>query len=295
MELIKLGEKTYYIKNNTNIGVYKLDDENVILIDTGNDKEAGKKILRIIGKQNWRVKMIINTHSHADHIGGNNVIQTRTDCDIYSNEIETALINNTILEPAELYGASPLSSLKNKFLYAKESNAKVINNNIGNLEIIDLKGHSYDMIGVKTDDDVIFLGDALASENTINKYHIFYLYDVKEYLNTLEKLKTLKAKKYVLSHGEVTNNPNELIKANEDKINEIINNIYKILDTSKTFEEILKEIFDMYNLNMNVSQYYLVGTSIKAYLSYLCNDDKITYEFKENKMYYKIKGDEKNA
>ena len=30
MELIKVGEKTYYIKNATNIGVYKIDEENVL-------------------------------------------------------------------------------------------------------------------------------------------------------------------------------------------------------------------------------------------------------------------------
>ena len=48
MELVKVGEKTYYIKNATNIGIYIIDDNNVYLIDTGNDKEAGKKILRII-------------------------------------------------------------------------------------------------------------------------------------------------------------------------------------------------------------------------------------------------------
>lgn len=40
MELIKLGEKTYYIKNPTNIGIYKRDEENVYLIDSGNDKDA---------------------------------------------------------------------------------------------------------------------------------------------------------------------------------------------------------------------------------------------------------------
>ena len=295
MELIKLGKKTYYIKNNTNIGVYKINDSDVILIDTGNDKEAGKKILKITEEQNWHVKMVINTHSHADHIGGNNIISSRTNCDIYSNKIETSFINNPILESAGLYGASPLFSLKNKFLYAKESKAKVIDNNINNLEIIDLKGHSYDMIGVKTDDDVIFLGDALASTNTINKYHIFYLYDLEEYLNTLEKLKTIKAKKYVLSHSEVTENIEELIKLNECKINEIINNLYKMLEIKKTYEDILKEIFDIYNLEMNINQYYLVGASIKAFLSYLYNDNKITYEFINNKMYYKIKEDENHV
>ena len=53
MELIKVGNNTYYIKNNTNIGIYKVDDKNIYLIDTGNDKDAGRKILRIIEENNW--------------------------------------------------------------------------------------------------------------------------------------------------------------------------------------------------------------------------------------------------
>ena len=46
MELIQVGDQTYYIKNSTNIGIYKIDQENVFLIDTGNDKDAGKKSRR---------------------------------------------------------------------------------------------------------------------------------------------------------------------------------------------------------------------------------------------------------
>ena len=48
MELVKVGEKTYFIKNPTNVGVYKIDENNVYLIDTGNDKDAGKKILKTV-------------------------------------------------------------------------------------------------------------------------------------------------------------------------------------------------------------------------------------------------------
>lgn len=46
MELIKVGDKTYYIKNVTNIGIYKVNENDVYIIDSGNDKEAGKKILK---------------------------------------------------------------------------------------------------------------------------------------------------------------------------------------------------------------------------------------------------------
>ena len=99
MELIKLGEKTYYIKNPTNIGVYKMDDENVYLIDSGNDKEAGKKILKIIEAEGWKVNGIISTHSNADHIGGNKVIQDRTGCKVLAHGIEKCITENPIIEP----------------------------------------------------------------------------------------------------------------------------------------------------------------------------------------------------
>ncbi len=54
-----------------------------------------------------------------------------------------------------------------------------------------------------------------------------------------------------------------------------------------TFEEILKYIFDEYNLVMNSNQYVLIGSTIKSYLSYLVDEDKLCYEFKNNKMVWK--------
>ena len=145
MELIRVGEKTYYIKNPTNIGIYKVDDENVFLIDTGNDKDAGKKILKIIEEQGWKVKGIITTHSNADHIGGNKVIQDRTNCEIYAYNIEKAFSENPILEPSFLYGGYPFKDLRNKFLLAKESKVTEIENNLPEgLEYFTLKGHFFD-------------------------------------------------------------------------------------------------------------------------------------------------------
>ena len=88
MELVQVGKNTYYIDNPTNIGIYKVSDNGVYLIDTGNDKDAGKKILKIITEQGWKVKGIINTHSNADHTGGNKVIQERTNCPIYAYNME---------------------------------------------------------------------------------------------------------------------------------------------------------------------------------------------------------------
>ena len=288
MELIQVGEKTYYIKNPTNIGIYKLDSENVFLIDTGNDKDAGRKILKIINEQGWNIKGIINTHSNADHIGGNKFIQDRTNCNIYSYNIEKSFTEYPILESSFLYGGYPFKDLRNKFLLAKNSNVININNNLPDgLEYFPLKGHFFDMIGIKTSDNILFLADSLFSEETITKYHLFFIYDVKEYLNTLENLNNLKATLFIPSHCIATKNIDSLIEINRNKVNEIVETIYGFCENEITFEEILKCIFDKYSLIMNTNQYVLIGSTIKSYLSYLYDENKISYEFKDNKMVWK--------
>ncbi len=285
MELIKLGDKTYYIKNVNNIGVFKINDEEVYLIDSGNDKDAGKKILKLLELESLKVVGIISTHSHADHIGGNKVIKDRTNANIYAHGMELAVVNYPIFEPMMLYGSNPFSELQNKFLMAKGSEAIELENNLPiGLEYFNLKGHSLDMIGLKTSDDIYFLADSLASSETILKYHIFYLYDVEEYLNTLEFLKNLKGKYYILAHSEITKDISSLIDLNKKKIEEIIDVILTSLESPKTFEELLTEIFNHYNLVLNLNQYFLVGSTIKAYLTYLLKLNKINYIFQDNKM-----------
>lgn len=288
MELVPVGEITYYIKNVTNIGVYKINENDVCLIDSGNDKDAGRKILKIVNEQGWNVKYIINTHSNADHIGGNKLIQDRTNCIILANNVEKAFTEFPILESSFLYGGYPFKDIRNKFLLAKESVVTPLDNNLPDgLEYFSLKGHFFDMIGIKTSDNVYFLADSLFSEETITKYHLFYIYDVKEFLNTLDYLETLEGDIFIPSHCAETDNISSLIKINKSKVNEIIDIICNACKNGITFEQLLKYIFDEFNLVMNANQYVLVGSTIRSYLSYLLDENKLCYEFKNNKMLWK--------
>lgn len=288
MELKKLNDKTYYIDNPTNIGIYLTGENECFLIDSGNDKEAGRKISKILEENNWQLKGIISTHSNADHIGGNSYLQNKYNCPIFSTSLENTMIDHPILEPSFLFGAFPLKAFQNKYLMAKPSVSTDITSKLPEgLELISLKGHFLDMIGIKTADDIYFLADSLASENAITKYHIFFLYDVKEYLKTLDYLESLNGKYFIASHSEIMTDIKPLIKINRDKIKEIINKIITYLKDPHIFEDILKELFDSYHLELNASQYALVGSTIKSYLSYLESEGQIAYEFQDNKMYWK--------
>ena len=288
MELVKVGERTYYIKNPTNIGIYKTDEDNVYLIDSGNDKDAGRKILKIVAEQGWNVKGIINTHSNADHIGGNKIICDRTGCDILTFGIERSFTEHTVLEPSFLYGGYPFKKLRNKFLMAKGTDTKSIEDNLPDgLEYFELKGHFFDMVGIRTSDNVLFLADSLFSEETISKYHLFFIYDVKAYLETLDMLEKTEGSLFIPSHCEAADSIKNLIELNRNKVNEIAEFIFSICKNPASFEDVMKQVFDKYSLVMNENQYVLIGSTIRSYLSYLCDGGRIEYYFDNNRMLWK--------
>jgi hydroxyacylglutathione hydrolase len=55
-----------------------------VLIDTGNVRNFDQtdQVITGLGVDLSRVRLIINTHTHCDHIGGNKSIQERSNCDI---------------------------------------------------------------------------------------------------------------------------------------------------------------------------------------------------------------------
>lgn len=280
-ELIQAGKNTFYINCPAKMGVYRLPGNQVILIDSGNDKEAGKKVLKIFAKNGWTLEVVINTHSNADHIGGNKLLSDRTSCKIYSTGLESAFCEFPVLEPSFLYGGFPCKQLRNKFLLAEPSHV----NSLAKLtlpqgmEIFPLKGHFFDMIGIKTPDDVYFMADCVSSESIIDKYHIVFIYDVSEYLNTLEIIETLKGKLFIPAHTEVVNDMKPLSDINRKKVLEIIAWIKYICKKPISFEEVLKAIFDRYNLTMDFNQYVLVGSTVRSYLSYMLDNQALSAEF----------------
>ena len=285
-ELNQVSGNCFYIQSPAKIGLIKLNEQDVCLIDSGNDKEAGKKVRQILENNNWNLKVIYNTHSNADHIGGNKYLQAQTGCKIYAPIIESAFTKSPVLEPSFLYGGFPFSELKHKFLMAQESEVEVLTKDVlpESMSKIDLKGHFFNMVGFEHSDGVIYLADCLSSKNILDKYKITFIYDVQSYLETLEKVKQMDAKIFIPSHSDAADNIKELAQYNIDTVNEIIHLIINLLQAPMTFEKLLKSLFDYYKLQMSPEQFVLVGSTIRSYLSYLKDSGKIGFTFIANEM-----------
>ena len=283
-ELIQISEHDYYIQSPAKIGLVKLNDTEVCLIDSGNDKDAGRKVRKILDEHEWTLKAVYNTHSNADHIGGNKYLQGQTGCKIYAPGIECDFTRHPILEPSLLYGGYPCKDLRHKFLLAQESGVEYLTKETlpEGFELIPLPGHFFDMAGFRTPDDTVYLADCLSSRETLEKYQIGFIYDVAAYLNTLEKVKTLKARLFVPAHAEAAEDITELAQYNIDKVNEIADKIVSLCKEPLGFEVILQRLFTEYGLVMNFEQYVLVGSTVRSYLAWLKDTGRLNAVFEKN-------------
>lgn len=288
-ELIQVSDNSYYIQSPAKIGLVKLSNTEVCLIDSGSDKDAGRKVRQILNANNWHLTAIYNTHSNADHIGGNKYLQGQTGCKIYAPGIDCAFTRHPILESSFLFGGFPCKDLRHKFLLAQESDAEYLTKDVlpDGFELINLPGHFFDMAGIRTPDHVIYLADCLSSRETLDKYQIGFVYDVAAYLETLEMVKSLKAKMFIPAHADATEDISELAQYNIDKVHEIAEKIITLCTEPLCFEVILQRLFTEYALTMNFEQYVLVGSTVRSYLSWLKDTGKIAAEFKNNMLLWK--------
>lgn len=285
-ELNQVAAGSYYVNCPAKIGIYVEENQDAYLIDSGNDKDAGRKVRQLLEQNGWRLQAVFNTHSNADHIGGNRYLQTQTGCKVYAPGIECAFTRHPVLEPAFLYGGYPCGALRHKFLMAQESGAKSLDEAVlpEGMEIIPLPGHFFDMVGFRTKDDVVYLADCLMSEESLTKYGIGFIYDVAAYLDTLEKVKKMEAAVFVPAHAPAMEQIAPLADLNIAKVREIADTITALLTEPMMFEALLKRLFDQYGLTMNFEQYVLVGSTVRSYLSYLADAGEIRPCFDENRL-----------
>lgn len=293
MEIVKIKDGIYYIPNATNIGVIA-DEDKAIIIDTGIDKDTIKKASKVIFDNGLTPIAVINTHSHADHCGGNKWLQETYRVVIYAPELEASIISDTELEPLYLFsGAKPISELDNKFLKA-QSTDNITHIKEGKLtihkkeiEIIPLHGHTPKQIGVLVD-DVLFCADSYFPKETIEKHKIIYHTDIEQSKKTLEWLKTSDFEFYLPSHGKLDSDIKDLVDLNLRNIYVVSDLIGNIVSDESTTEEILKRACNLSSIEIKTAQqYYLMNTVILSYLSYLKAKNEISFSIKDNQLFWK--------
>lgn len=287
----QIGENIYLYPAHTNTGILTDNNRQAVIIDTGIDQSGAKKLLRELEQHQLKLTGIINTHSHADHVGGNAFLTRHTGAMVYSPRWEAPFQEFTLLEPYYLIGgAYPWQDLQGKFLCAPASPVnRLIEEGplaIGDItvEIIPLPGHSIDQVGVACH-NILFTGDAFISPSLLKKHVIPFNVNISDYLNSLHRLAGLDYALYIPSHSEPCSDPGKVIEANRNMVLSQVEKVWEFIKSPKTTEEILTELCNHLQLTIpNAVMFFLYRTTVLAYLSFLHQQQRASATMWENKL-----------
>lgn len=287
----QFSDSVFYLPGGVNCAIVKARDNQAILIDTGQDKDYGRDIKRACEGLGLVPAVIINTHSHADHYGGNDYLMRQyPNVPVYAPTFESAILQTPLLEPVYLFnGAKPLPELMSKWLLAKPSKvdhelkAGKLELLGVSLEVIDTSGHAHVHMSVKVD-DVLIAADAVFGSSVLEKYPLPFGQDIAGQIRSANSLKQIKLKTVLPGHGEPTNDVAALVEKNLAAF-ERASRVVEEACAGATTESVLQSVCKTLNITMtDLPRYYLNLCTVTAYLSYLREVKRVEVRLEENQV-----------
>ena len=74
-------------------------DKEAIVVDPG---EEGERIIEVIRKDSLKIRSIVNTHTHIDHIGANDFLREKTEAPLLAHSADVSLLQSAELNLSAL-------------------------------------------------------------------------------------------------------------------------------------------------------------------------------------------------
>ena len=289
-DIKQLSEHVYYLPGGVNAAVVTSGAGEAVLVDTGGDKEYGRNLRKACEALNVTPVAILNTHSHADHYGGNDYLLRQFEMGVYAPAFEASILQSPYLEPVYLFsGAKPLPELMSKWLLAKPSRVDevLVPGRLElhgiSLDILNTPGHAHQHVSVLTD-GVLIAADALFGTSILTKYPLTFGQDIGNQIKSAESLQEAKAQVVLPGHGDPTEDITALVQANLEVLNRAAEQVAAVCDDATT-EEVLQRVCDGLNITLSdLPRFYLSRCVVSAYLSYLVDEGRVRVKLEDNRV-----------
>lgn len=281
----ELATNIYHLQSGANSGLIRVGDQ-AIVIDSGLDDDAGKKIKKTLEGMKLQLTALILTHGHADHFGGAAYLRrTLPPFVVYAPALEAAFIENPGIEGIFLSaGALPFDTLMGKFTLAQACKVDhliapgMFNIAGAELEIISIAGHSPNQIAVRTG-EFLFSADAFLPVETIQKYPVPFMVHLQKALDVLQALENAPYT-FAPGHGVHLPDPKVVIRVNRAAILRVIEQVETALQTAPADEGTLTNAVcpALGDPLASPVSYYLARSTIQAALVFLYENKRARWE-----------------
>ena len=184
------------------IPLYHLPGGDVVLIDTGAREQP--ELLELLDRRGLRVRAILCTHLHPDHIANNRLILERDGAEVFAHIRELETLEETyerLRATSKLLGV-PLPEPDHPITTLKDE--KWVDIDGARFEIIPTPGHTDGHLAYVTPDGVCCLGDTVMSPDQLALSRLPYLEDIEVGISSMERLRRTRYPLYLAAHMGVT-------------------------------------------------------------------------------------------
>lgn len=283
MEIKEIKGNTFCIDTGmTCIPFYKINDREIIMLDSGWAEGEREGIDELLEKNNFKVIAIICSHAHIDHIGNNTYLKSKYNCIIAMPTYE-ALVCSSAINLKAYYISQTVSQIREYFGDMICKTDIMISNEQEEIYVCSIKfkilhtpGHSPAHISIITPDDVAYVGDALISYEVMEGAKMPYAFALGEDLKSKIKLYDLKCSKYIVAHNGIYDDITKLITDNVNFYKNRAERVYDAIEGTMTMEEIMKVVIKSFNIRVkSIQRYSVIERMLRSYVEYLNETGKI--------------------
>ncbi|SDM50808.1 Glyoxylase, beta-lactamase superfamily II [Fictibacillus solisalsi] len=186
-----------------------IKDQHSILIDTGfgSDAKITEQLIKAEGVSPEELQLIVNTHYHSDHVGGNFYLQKNYGVKIAGHKWDADLINacdpeacsaEWLDQPVEPYQVN-LKLSDNDEIYTGNKTLKVVHT----------PGHTLGHISLYDPEEEIFFSGDLFHRNDVGWLNIFRegVSSIQRSLESIDRVSKLRIRHAYSGHGPEIENP----------------------------------------------------------------------------------------
>ncbi|KAB2329708.1 MBL fold metallo-hydrolase [Cytobacillus depressus] len=207
-----------------------IKDQIPILIDTGFGSDAGEteQLIRDAGVLPEELHLIVNTHYHSDHVGGNFHLQNKYGTTIAAHKWDADLINFCDPEACSAeWLDQPVESYR---VGTKLSDNDEIQTGSRTLKVLHTPGHTLGHISLyEPEEEILICGD-LFHKNDIGWLNIFRegVASIQRSIESLDQLSKLRIQLAYSGHGPQMENPKTCIDSARNRFDKWLKSPEKV-------------------------------------------------------------------